>query len=142
MSADKWRMIEPPRRLSGMEQATLAVLLAESFRGSDALLRQAEIVRVNEECTCGCGSIGLAVDHDPKIRADVSERIPVEGRSTVPTEDGAPVEVLLHVVDGFMNELEVVPYSESVRFPDPQTLTVWIKDSGDEKGGGSFGSFG
>jgi hypothetical protein len=35
-------------------------------------------------------------------------------------------------VDGYMNELEVVPYTDSVRFPDPQTLTVWIKDSGGE----------
>jgi hypothetical protein len=129
MSADKWRIIEPPRPLSGAEQATLAVLLAESFRGSEALLRQAEIVRVNAECTCGCGSIGLAVDHDPTIRAEVSERIPVEGCSSVPTEDGAPLEVLLHVVDGYMQELEVVAYGESVCLPDPQTLTVWIKHS-------------
>ena len=34
----------------------------------------------------------------------MTERIPVEGRSSVPAEDGAPVEVLLHVVDGLMNE--------------------------------------
>jgi hypothetical protein len=132
MSADKWRIIEPARSLGGPERATLAVLLAEPFRGSEALLRQAKIVRVNEECTCGCGSIGLTVDHDPTIRADVSERIPVEARSTVSADDGAPVEVLLHVVDGYMNELEVVPYTDSVRFPDPQTLTVWIKDSDGE----------
>jgi hypothetical protein len=129
MASDKWRIIDPPRPLSGPEQATLAVLLAELFRGCAALRRQADIARVKEECTCGCGSIALVVDHDPKIRADVSERIPVEGRSTVPAEDGAAVEVLLHVVDGYMNELEIVPYTESVHFPDPQTLTVWIKNS-------------
>jgi hypothetical protein len=51
------------------------------------------------------------VEHDPTIRADVTERIPGEGRSTVPAEDGAPVEVLVHVVDGYMNELEIVPYT-------------------------------
>jgi hypothetical protein len=129
MSVDTWRTIDPPRRLSDPEQAALAVLLAESFRGSEALRRQAEVVRVHQECTCGCGSIGLVVARDQTIRAEVSERIPVEGRSTASADDGAPVEVLLHVVDGYLNELEVVPYSESVRFPDPRTLTVWSKGS-------------
>ena len=66
---------------------------------------------MNEECTCECGSIGLTVDHDPTTRAHVSERIRVEARSTASADDGAPVEVLLNVVDGYMNELEVVPYT-------------------------------
>lgn len=46
--------------------------------------------------------------------------------------DGAPVEVLLHVVDGYMSDAEVVPYSAGVRFPDPHPLTVWTGDSGGE----------
>ena len=64
-------------------------------------------------------SIGI-----PLIHADMRERIPVEGRSSIPAEDGAPVEVLLHVLDGFINELEIVPYTDSVCFPGPHTLTV------------------
>jgi len=127
MSTDKWRNIEPPRSLSDLEQATLAVLLAEPFPGSEALRRQAQIALVNAECTCGCGSIAFIVDRDSQIQADVTERIPVEGRSSVPAGDGATVEVLVHVVDGFIDELEVVPYTNSVRFPDPHTLTVWRK---------------
>jgi hypothetical protein len=99
MATDKWRNIEPPRSLSDLERATLAVLLAEPFPGSDALRRQAQIARVDAECTCGCGSIAFVFDRDSQIQADVAERIPVEGRTSVPAEDGAPVEVLLEVVD-------------------------------------------
>ena len=127
MPTDTWRTVDPPRPLSDLERTTVAVLLAEPFPGSEALRHQAQIARVNAECTCGCGSIALIVDRDAAIHADVSERIPVEGRSSLPAADGTPVEVLLHVVDGFMNEVEVVPYTNAVRFPDPHTLTVWRK---------------
>ena len=51
----------------------------------------------------------------------------MEARSTASADDGAPVEKFLNVVDGDMNELEVVPTPDSVRFPDPQTLTGWIR---------------
>ena len=127
LAADAWRKIEPARPLSDLERTTLAVLLAEPFPGSEALRHQAQLARVNAECTCGCGSIALIVDRDQAIHAEVSERIPVEGRSSGPADGGTSVEVLLHVVDGFINELEVVPYTNSVRFPDPLTLTVWRK---------------
>src|SRR5438445_6389267 len=64
MATDKWRNIEPPRSLSDLERATFAVLLAEPFPGWEALRRQAQIARVDAECTCGCGSIALIVDRD------------------------------------------------------------------------------
>ena len=59
--------------------------------------RDADDLAMRTECTCGCGSIALLIDRDSQIQADVTERIPVEGRSSVASEDGAPVEVLLHV---------------------------------------------
>jgi hypothetical protein len=71
-------------------------------------------------------------DHAPELRTDVRWRIPVEGRSSVPAEDGAPIEVLLHVVDGYMDELEVVPYTEAVEFPDPDKISLWVKDKARE----------
>jgi len=132
MSKDTWRPVEPARTLGAKERAMLTVLLAEPFHGADALRRQAELVKVNEECTCGCGSIGLIVDRHPDLHADVRLRIPVEGRSILPAKDGASIEVLLHVVDGHMNELEVVPYTAAVHFPDPQLISVWVKDEGRE----------
>jgi hypothetical protein len=49
MATDKWRNIEPPRSLSDLERATLAVLLAEPFPGSEALRRQAQIAHVNAQ---------------------------------------------------------------------------------------------
>src|SRR6185503_9997955 len=64
MASDEWRDIAPPRSLSDLERAMLAVLLAQPFPGSEALRRQARIARVNAECTCGCGSIAFVFDRD------------------------------------------------------------------------------
>jgi hypothetical protein len=86
MPTDRWRTIDPPRPVSDLEQVTLA----EPFPASEALRRQAQIARVNAECMCGCGWIAFIVDRDSAIQADVSERIPLEGRSSVPAKDGSP----------------------------------------------------
>lgn len=40
------------------------------------------------------------------IKAPVKERVPVEGHTN--DIDGAPIELLIHVIDGYINELEVV----------------------------------
>jgi hypothetical protein len=45
----RWRIVEPPRLLSDLERATLDVLLAEPFPGSEALRRQAQIAHVNAQ---------------------------------------------------------------------------------------------
>jgi hypothetical protein len=50
------------------------------------------------------GSLELQPSHDARP-AEVVRRIPVEAETE--DVDGVPIHVLLHVVNGYMNELEV-----------------------------------
>lgn len=100
-----WFMAEPIeaalRPLADEERQILEVLLAEQFPGKEALaaqLLQTQARRVDAE-----GSLELVVSGGPL--ADVVRRIPVEAE--VDDIDGTTIHVLLHVVDGFLNELEL-----------------------------------
>lgn len=77
-------------------------LLSENFAGRDALLAQVENLKVKQIDMEG--SLQLAPGPDA-IRAKVEQRIPVEAE--FPDDDGVSVRVLLHVVDGFLAELEI-----------------------------------
>jgi hypothetical protein len=88
------------RPLADDEREIVGVLLREQFPGNEALAAQlvgAQARRVDTE-----GSLELAVTSGPP--AAVVRRIPVEAE--VLDADGTTIHVLLHVVDGFMNELE------------------------------------
>ena len=123
------RIIDPPRRLSKPERTLLEALLAEQFPGFEALRSQAVVTRVRGECSCGCGSIVLTLEHDPSNRAEVLGRIPVEATSTNRTGEHVPIDVLLHVVDGYLDELEIVNYDQSrAPYPNPESLKIFVND--------------
>lgn len=92
-----WRALEPQERI------VLDRLLAIDFPGREGLaeqVRTALVRRIDDE-----GSLRFRVDG---ARAEVAERVPVEGRyrdSDGP--DGPGVNLLLHVVGGRLHELEV-----------------------------------
>jgi hypothetical protein len=70
------------------------------------------------------GSLELSVADVP--RADVVERIPVEAEAE--DIDGVTFHVLLHVVDGYINELEIyrndsLPVQGPIR---PEALRVLV----------------
>lgn len=91
-----------PRPLSAREQGLLEGLLAVEFPGRSALLPQMEGIRgrvVDHE-----GSVQLKVEGEHS-QAEVESRVPVEGE--VKDLDGMSIEVLLHVVNGYLHELEV-----------------------------------
>lgn len=88
------------RTLDSREQAILDVLLAGPFPGRDEIRRQLEtslVSVIDEE-----GSLEFEVPGG--VVANVERRIPVEAETH--DEDGVPVRVLLHVVDGLVRELE------------------------------------
>jgi hypothetical protein len=99
--ADSSDVIEvAPRPLTGQEHALLATLLGADFPGRETLteqLAQAHARRVDTE-----GSLELSVSGGSA--ADVVRRIPVEAE--LEDIDGVTIHVLLHVVRGFLNELE------------------------------------
>ena len=90
------------RKLTKTEQAILDRLLETQFSGRDEIYEQLKdcLVRtIDEE-----GSLEFKVDRD--VRAPVTRRVPVEARAT--DEDGVPVLILLHVLEGVISELEIV----------------------------------
>ena len=99
------RRVVPPRPLISWEQEVLSRLLSLSFPGVDELRTQLASVRVSEEFADDDPTVILSVDVQSAPPAPVLQRIPVE--ATGRDEDGAPVMILLHVVQGYLSELEV-----------------------------------
>lgn len=89
------------RPLTYDELAVLTELLSEDFPGRDALREQAALSmarRIDMD-----GSLLLQPD-GTATRAVVVRRIPVEAE--IDDLDGVTIHVLLHVIDGRLNELE------------------------------------
>ncbi len=114
-------MSELPRALTTLERAVLNLLLSEAFPGRDELRQQAEDVKVKGRCSCGCDTVDLLVEEKSRQPAPVSNRVPVEATSTA----GPATDVLLHVVDGLLNELEVYRHDGGhATLPDPSCLKL------------------
>jgi uncharacterized protein DUF6984 len=122
------REIAPPRKLTEIEAGILQLLLSPAFAGRDDLQRQAKVARVRGMCSCGCPSIILFVESSLAPPANVKRRIPIEAEGT--DLDGMPIHFLLHVVDGYLSEIEV--YREDSRpvldLPDPSSLKLFSLD--------------
>jgi hypothetical protein len=101
----QFQALARPRELSVAERSYLEFLLSRPFQGSAQLQEQLNSAKVSEECGSGCGSIGLVVDPCSSTIARVRRRIPIEAQGL--DVDGVPVHFLLHVVDGFLAELEI-----------------------------------
>lgn len=86
----------------------ILALLEEDFPGRDALREQAGRLLVRP--LDAEGSLQLQASGPP---AEVKERVPVE--AMLEDVDGVTIHVLLHVVDGLMNELEI--YKDDLKAP-------------------------
>ncbi|HEY9825277.1 MAG TPA: hypothetical protein V6D19_07505 [Stenomitos sp.] len=115
--------INPPRSLTFQEEEILKLLLSVDFPGREALLIQAHSVRVSEECK-DCRSIKLAVDRSSSNAAIVKRRIPIEAETQ--DVDNMKIHILLHVVQGYMDEIEI--YREDlqkiIEVPKPNELVL------------------
>jgi hypothetical protein len=101
MSRDHGQAKSDPRSLDTREAEILRMLLEVDFEGRDALaaqLQSATVTVVDDN-----GSLRFHIPYG--ARAEVVKRIPVEAEAA--DIDGMPVHILLHVVGGLLNELEV-----------------------------------
>jgi hypothetical protein len=92
---------DPFRRPSDGEIQLVDSLLGATFPGREALVQQwlsAEVRRIDED-----GSLQIRTHGGPP--ADVVRRIPVEAE--LEDEDGMTIHLLLHVVEGLLDELEI-----------------------------------
>src|SRR5436190_20284344 len=95
------------RELTLSEKQLLEKLLEPDFPGRDELrsqLARSKVRTLHED-----GSMQFVDVEGPT--ASVVERIPVE--ATYDDGDGIPILVLLHVIDGKLNELEIVKFGDS-----------------------------
>lgn len=90
------------RRMSAEERAVIARLLEPEFPGSAQLRMQLASARVAD--LDSDGSLKFLID-TTLPRAPVLQRVATEAEAV--DGDGVPVAVLLHVVDGMLDELEV-----------------------------------
>lgn len=121
------RVLSRPRRLDPVETEILNRLLSLSFPGSLALRYQVAQTEVAEICE-DCPTLFLVVDTERAAPAEVVRRVPVEGEAA--DSDGVRVHLLLHVVDGYLSELEVYrDDSDQVRqIPTAEVLEVFSPD--------------
>lgn len=90
------------RELTTLEKELLERLLAPDFPGKEQLacqLARALVAPIDDD-----GSIRFKVEGAPPA-SEVNSRVPSEGEFV--DADGIYVHLLLHVVDGYLHELEV-----------------------------------
>ena len=112
------------RDFTAHEQGIIDRLLEKAFPGRDEICKQMK--------TC----LVRAIDEDKSleflvrsnVKAKVKKRIPVEAE--VQDTDGILMHILLHVVDGKVNELEIYKEDGSliIERPDPSKLKVMCLD--------------
>jgi hypothetical protein len=110
------------RRLTGTETRIIDKLLTEDFPGRGAIREQIRDSLVRE--IDSNGSLEFQVQAGPIARTDF--RIPVEGEFE--DIDGVTIHVLLHVVNGRLNELEVYKDDSArvAKMPGPENLRIFI----------------
>jgi hypothetical protein len=95
-----------PRALTEAEHALLTRLVAVA--DVPTLTEQVKTVLVGSTCECGCGSVGLRSE-GPKVPGTVVARLSGTGRDDyfAMHAAAADVSVVLHVIGGFVGELEI-----------------------------------
>lgn len=99
------------RKLTEEEKKIIEKLLERDFPGREEIRKQvfSALVRTISEYNDNFGSLEFKVASGNE--AKVTSRIPVSG--VVNDIDGIPVEVYLHVIDGKIDELEIVKVDNS-----------------------------
>jgi hypothetical protein len=99
------RPVDPPRALQLHERALIAQLLDTPFDGRDEIRSQLATARVVAEGFGDTRSLRFELGQHDLPRARTLFRVPVEGEAI--DEDGVVIAILLHIVDGVANELEI-----------------------------------
>lgn len=115
------------RSTGELERALIEKLVSIEFPGSEELSEQLKNASITWRISKGAPALLIAVPDDTPL-APVKRRIPIEAEAK--DEDGRTLHLLLHVVDGRMNEVEVFREDgERVRrLPRPQDLRVVLYD--------------
>lgn len=115
------------REPTAEERRLLEFLLSRDFPGRTQLAIQLQHTAIVEEYMDGGAFIRLAVDRAQTPKAPVVRRVPVEAFKI--EQSIVQLEVLLHVVDGYLSVLEVVPRDPTyLGLPDISELQLFSLD--------------
>lgn len=106
------------RNLNKLEKRWIALMLNQSFEGRDIIKEQLEHGIVVSETFSPF--ISLRFRTTSKEKYPYSLRVPAE--MIAYQDNGVPVEFLLHVVDGFIDELEIFSADGSIIKPEEISL--------------------
>ena len=115
------------RNLSDTESAILARLLAADFPGRVELANQIANCRALDVDQCEISMLGsIELITSTPIPAPVVCSVPVE--AAIRDVDGVVIHFMLHVVNGFVRELEISKedFSEVISNPDLLSLPVQV----------------
>lgn len=117
----------PPRKLSSFEYRLLSHILSHNFVGQSELFRQIDYAEVASECET-CRTVEFVIP-PTYLRANVTRRVPVEAVGE--DSDGVKIHFLVHVIDGYISELEI--YREDskniLKMPEIRSLKVMSLDT-------------
>jgi hypothetical protein len=115
------------RAISDREAVTLAFMLAVEDARLEPLRRQADVLTVVWECTCGCATVNFEVDRSRSSAAgDLCSPVTEAASRARDTDEFS--ELILFLKDGWLSSLEIVWYSKPIpEFPpvsefEPATL--------------------
>jgi hypothetical protein len=113
--------IQDHRDLTSDERVLLEWLLANGYEGASAFTSQLAQVKVVSRCACGCPTIDLAVGEKRERTAGPST---ILADAVGYSPEGVKVDVILHVREGQLSELEVVSHDGTTAFalPNPEAL--------------------
>ena len=113
------------RDLTTEEVALMSQLLSRDFPGRSALKDQLKHAKANWVREGGACVLAFIVS-GASSRALVTQRTPLEAEWIATDVDGEPVHLVLHVISGFLHELEFfredgkqvqrIPAAESIRY--------------------------
>lgn len=93
------------RELCKKEQKWIDILLNIKFKGRDILLKQ--ILNATVSCKRGYDFISIKFNVESKIEPyPYQVRVPIEMRAY--QSSSAPILFLLHIIDGVVDELEII----------------------------------
>jgi hypothetical protein len=102
-----------PRALSQREAETLRFMLSPEDPRLELLRKQARVVTATGRCSCGCATIGLAVDERRACPAPGLCSPITATRSRVFDLAREPLELILFLDGGWLSGLELVYYAYS-----------------------------
>jgi hypothetical protein len=123
--------MKQPTAPTSFQTQIVAKLLSRDFPGRDELQKQFLSAKTqDDECECKCPSFTILPDSSaPKAPSKI--RIPVEAQTNDTDENN--VDILLHVIDGYLAEVEFVKYDDSdfIGPIDPEVIVIKVNDPKD-----------